>query len=257
MDQTSPVRLGYSKIGEGLGAPVVFIHGFGGRRESWSDLQQRVSKYAQTIAFDLPGHGQSIDYPDFGPPKVAARAIIAELQCMGHNKVHVIGHSMGGAVSSLIALFQPELVASLTLLAPGGFGDEINVVALNQIPDAATPDQLAIAMKCFFGPGTELESEAFDALFDVMQLPGARQALRHIANIVFKGGVQGTLPLADLGQLGIPIDVIWGTLDEIIPAHHANGLPPGFNTHIYSGIGHMLAEEIPDEVERLIANKLG
>ena len=132
---------------------MVFIHGFGGRRESWSDLQQRVSKYAQTIAFDLPGHGQSIDYPDFGPPKVAARAIITELQRMGHNKVHVVGHSMGGAVSSLIALFQPELVASLTLLAPGGFGDEINVVALNQIPDAATPGPIGNCDEVFFWTG--------------------------------------------------------------------------------------------------------
>ena len=257
MDQTPSVRLGYTSVGEKSGALVVFIHGFGGRRDSWGDLQQRIAKFAPTLAFDLPGHGQSVNYPDFGPPKVAARAIIAELHRMGHDKVHVVGHSMGGAVSSLIALFQPKLVASLTLLAPGGFGTEINFDILNSFISAQSKEQLADTMQLFYGPDAVFDDGIAEEQFEQLQLPGARDALRHIAGIVFKGGVQGTLPLADIGRLGIPIDVIWGTLDKIIPVDQAAGLPPGFNTHIFSGVGHMPAEEIPDEVERLIAAKLG
>ena len=52
-------------------------------------------------------------------------AISADLAARGLNRVHIAGHSMGGAVAALLAIGEPEHFASVTLFAPGGFGEQI------------------------------------------------------------------------------------------------------------------------------------
>ena len=114
------------ETGKGDGAPVVLLHGFGGSHRAWTPIQQSLSAETRVLAYDLPGHGDSFGFPDAGPPKVAANAILADLDARGIASAHFAGHSMGGAIAALTALFQPQRVASLTLLSPGGFGPEIN-----------------------------------------------------------------------------------------------------------------------------------
>ena len=141
----------YIEMGVANGAPVLLLHGFGGRADNWSDLQKRLSADKSTLAFDLPGHGGSLGFPEAGEPKVAARAIIAELKKRSIEKAHLVGFSMGGAIASLVGLFSPDVVASLTLLAPGGFGPEINYRMLQAYADAADEQTLRLVMPQFFG----------------------------------------------------------------------------------------------------------
>ena len=105
---------------------VVLLHGFGGCHDIWREVTATLAPGIRTLAYDLPGHGLSLDFPGSGPAKTAARAVLADLAARGIARVHVAGHSMGGAVATLMALAEPETIASLTLLAPGGFGPEIN-----------------------------------------------------------------------------------------------------------------------------------
>jgi pyruvate dehydrogenase E2 component (dihydrolipoamide acetyltransferase) len=57
--------------------------------------------------------------------------------------------------------------------------------------------------------------------------------------------------LAELGS--IPVQVIWGANDEILPVHHAEALPPDVRTHVLPDAGHMPQMEKAAEVNRLIA----
>ena len=111
-------RLGARVMGNG-GRTVVLLHGFGGSHSTWTDIQPALARDATVIAYDLPGHARSLDYPGAGPATVAAKAVAADLTAGGRGRVHLVGHSMGGAVATLIAMRSPERVASLTLLAPG------------------------------------------------------------------------------------------------------------------------------------------
>ncbi|MGT2467378.1 alpha/beta fold hydrolase [Mesorhizobium atlanticum] len=98
---------------------------------------------ARVLAYDLPGHSHSLQCEGMGGAKPAARAILADLAARQLTKVHLVGHSMGGAVATLMALADSGRVASLTLLAPGGFGPEINAALLRRYAAASGRERSA------------------------------------------------------------------------------------------------------------------
>jgi pimeloyl-ACP methyl ester carboxylesterase len=56
--------------------------------------------------------------------------------------------------------------------------------------------------------------------------------------------------------LPIPVSVVWGMLDGVLPVHQSNDLPPHFVLHLVPGAGHMLAEEAPELVTQIIRRNL-
>jgi pyruvate dehydrogenase E2 component (dihydrolipoamide acetyltransferase) len=240
------------EMGKGAGAPVVFLHGFGGLAESWTALQTRVSAHKTTLAFDLPGHGGSLNYPDFGEPKVAARAVIDELSARNIKKAHLLGFSMGGAISCLIGLFAPEKVASLTLLAPGGFGPEINHRLLQTYAACETDAEFRQTLPHFYGYNAQIPDEIYQDAVTARQQKGATAALQKIANLLFDGKEQGVIPLGPLVKAGMPIKVLWGRQDNVLPTRQANALPGEIATHVFDNTGHMIGEEQGDAVFRAV-----
>ncbi|MEP1209002.1 MAG: alpha/beta fold hydrolase [Rhizobiaceae bacterium] len=236
--------------------PVLFLHGFGGVGAQWWGLQTAISFKAPTLAYDLPGHGNSVAYPDAGPPALAARAVIADLQARDIQKVHLVGHSMGGAISSLIALMAPGLVASMTLLAPGGYGTELNHSALLDWASARSTSELEAVMPRFFGPDYVLPEKMIEYQVQLRAQPGLVESLMSIAEGLFEGGVQGKLPVDDLLELGLPMSVIWGQLDDIVPVSHADQLRDRVELHLLDRVGHSPVEEAPDLVRETIVSRV-
>lgn len=245
-------RLFCIEMGDAAGAPILLLHGFGGRAENWSGLQKRLSLQKTTLAFDLPGHGGSLNFPDAGEPKVAARAIIAELEHRNIKKVHLVGFSMGGAIASLVGLFAPEVVATLTLLAPGGFGPEINHRMLQAYARADSVQSFRMIMPQFFGFSAEVTDEFINSEVESRSIPGMTESLIRIADLLFDGSKQGVIPIQPLTEIGVPIKVLWGTQDNILPTRQAHKLPGLVATHVFPNTGHMLLEELPEESYRLI-----
>ena len=240
---------------------VVFLHGFGGCAAQWDAMQKSIAPHCHTIAFDLPGHAGSLGHPDFGPPKVAAKAVIAELTNRGFSEWHLVGHSMGGAVSSLIALFAPDHVKSLTLLAPGGFGPEIDDVSLAEWSKAKTAADFQALLPRFFADGYSIPAEMIDMHVAQRQQDEAIEALQSIADQVFENGRQGRLPLDAVIGGAYPVTLIWGTQDTIIPVSQARSLQDNADRGeleliIVEGMGHMPAEEAPELVEKVILGNL-
>ncbi len=240
------------EMGDANGAPILLLHGFGGFADNWANLQQRLATDKSVLAFDLPGHGQSLSYPDAGEPKIAARAIIAEMEKRNIAKAHIVGFSMGGAIASLIGLFAPERVASLTLLAPGGFGPEINHKMLQAYARADNEKAIRQILPQFFGFSAKISETRIKAELAARQQPGITQSLCKIADLLFDGSKQGVIPIAPLLEIDVPIKVLWGTQDNILPTRQAHKLPGLIATHVFSDTGHMLIEEQPDAVYRLV-----
>jgi pimeloyl-ACP methyl ester carboxylesterase len=104
----------------GTGDPtLVFLHGFGGRIESWGSLLERVN-CGRRIAVDLPGFGASSRPDRPYTLERQARTVVGVLDAMGIARAVLVGFSMGGGVAAVVAARDPGRVATLVLLAPAG-----------------------------------------------------------------------------------------------------------------------------------------
>ncbi|WP_296599582.1 alpha/beta fold hydrolase, partial [Roseibium sp.] len=186
------------------GAPVVLLHGFGGDRQTWLNIQTALASKKRSIAFDLPGHGEALDWPRIGNAGVSAKAVGQSLEALELTRVHLVGHSMGGAVAALIALRNPDLVASLTLLAPGGFGSEINHRLLRRYAAATDADTMETLLEQFFGWEFKLPKFLARTAAESRARPGAAATLEAIADEIIDGSVQKTLPRDELAALPMP-----------------------------------------------------
>jgi pyruvate dehydrogenase E2 component (dihydrolipoamide acetyltransferase) len=235
---------------------VVLLHGFAGSHHVWDSVQDRLAAQARMIAYDLPGHGGSLSWPDAGPAKIAARAVLGDLSRRGLDQVHIAGHSMGGAIAALIALAEPRRVASLCLFAPGGFGPEINQRLLFRLAAARSETEIRDALDAMCGFDTRVTDTAVRASAQARAVPGQVEKLVEIAGVIARNGRQGEIPRDKLAGLAMPVAIAWGTLDPVLPFHQSNDLPPLFGLHSLTGAGHMLIEETPDLVTELIRRQL-
>lgn len=108
-------RLHYSETGRRSGPPVLMIQGLGADKHLWDVQRLALARGYRTLALDNRGAGRS-DKP-FGVYTIEQMAddAVAVLDHAGVDDAHVIGASMGGVISQVIALRHPERVRSLTL----------------------------------------------------------------------------------------------------------------------------------------------
>lgn len=222
---------------------LVLLHGFGGQAMDWYDIQPDLARDARVLAYDLPGHARSLDHPAAGSASGMAKAILADLDARGIARAHVAGFSMGGAVATLMALRAPERVASLTLLAPGGFGPEISGERLARLAAPGSTDGLRAALNAMCAPGFEMPTKVIAVVAAMQSVTGQREKLVEIAGKISKDDRQGEIPRASLAGLAMPVTVVWGTADPVLPFSQSENLPETFRLVVLPGVGHMLTEE--------------
>lgn len=105
----------------GTGAPLVLIHGIGHRRQIWNPLLDELTRRYDVFTIDLSGFGESPVYPrghSYSMPNACAH-LAEQFEKWGIEKPHVVGNSLGGAIS--LELGVRGLVSSVTALSPAGF----------------------------------------------------------------------------------------------------------------------------------------
>ena len=160
---TQSGRLRYAERA-GEGDPIVFIHGFGGDLNNWLFNLDAVGAGRPVFALDLPGHGGSTK--TIPNPGLAALADAVEqfLEAMGLANVHLVGHSMGGAVACAVALRDQGVVKSLTLVSPAGFGPEINTSYIDGFVAAESRRDLKPVLKDLFADQDLVSRQMVDDL---------------------------------------------------------------------------------------------
>jgi 3-oxoadipate enol-lactonase len=106
-------RLHYEALGDG--PPVLLIHGLGTDTRGWALQRAAFARRYRTITFDNRGAGRS-DKP-LGPYSLLQMAddTVAVLDAAGIESAHVIGASMGGVLTQMVATRHPERVRSIVL----------------------------------------------------------------------------------------------------------------------------------------------
>jgi pyruvate dehydrogenase E2 component (dihydrolipoamide acetyltransferase) len=252
-------RIRYLALGEGAGVPILFVHGFGGDLNNWQFNQEALAADRPTYAPDLPGHGGSTKDLGAGHVHVGALAgaVVDFLDAKGIARAHLVGHSLGGAIALDMALNHTDRVASVTAICSAGLGPEINMAYIDGFMAATRRKQLQPVLEMLVADPAMVSREMIEDVLKFKRLDGVEAALNRIIDDTFAGGQQALQLTGRLGELTVPVQVIWGREDRIIPARHAEGLPSKVHVHVLDGAGHMVHMEKAAEVNDLIQNFTG
>ena len=234
------------------GEPIILIHGFGGDMNAWMFNQDALAADCSVYTLELPGHGGSSKDVGDGSLDVLTEAVEAVMDVAGADHVHLVGHSLGGAVALQVALDHPGKIGSLTLIAPAGLGSEINGDYISGFVAAQRRKEIKpLAQQLFADPSIVSRSMVED-LLKSKRIDGVDAALAAIAGCQFADGAQTLDLAARADDLDVPVQIIWGSDDAIIPVSQADNLA-GASVHRIDGAGHMPMMEKAAEVNDLIA----
>ncbi len=248
-----PIR--YLVHGEG-GKPVLLVHGFGGDLNAWMFNQPALADGRAVYAIDLPGHGGSTKDVGDGSVDHLGQIVLGLIDGLGLEHVHLVGHSLGGAITLTMALAAPGRFASLTLIAPAGLGPEINGGYISGFVAAERRKDMKPLVQQLFSDGSLVTRQMVEDILRSKRIDGVDAALATIATAQFDGDHQKLDLAARAGDLDVPTQIIWGADDRIIPASQARNLA-GAKVTVIDDAGHMPMMEEAGEVNQLITQIAG
>lgn len=259
----------------GSGPAILLVHGIGDNSTTWTGIHAKLAQRFTVIAPDLLGHGKS-DKPRADYSVAAyANGMRDLLSVLDVERVTVIGHSLGGGVAMQFAYQFPQLVDRLILVGAGGVTKDVNVVfRLASLPLGA--EALALLRLPMVRPtvqvvgrvlGLAIGSTALGRdlpnvlrILDDLPEPTASSAFTRTLRAVvdWRGQIVTMLDRCYLTQ-AIPVQIIWGSRDVVVPVHHArlaHAAMPGSHLEIFEGSGHFPFHDDParfiDTVQRFI-----
>jgi pyruvate dehydrogenase E2 component (dihydrolipoamide acetyltransferase) len=250
-------RLRYLELGEGDGAPVLLVHGFGADLNTWMFNQPALAAGRRALALDLPGHGGSAKEVGAGDAENLTDAVEGALETLDIKRVHLVGHSMGGAIAALLASRRPERVASLTLIASAGLGPEINTSFIDGFVGASRRREATEVLGLLMHDPALVSRAMVEDVLRYKRLDGVSSVLAKIAEVWFAGGRQSLDLRGRIAALVMPVQLVWGREDRIIPVAHAEAVANHLPVRILDAAGHLPHMEKAGEVNRLIDQFIG
>lgn len=107
----------------GRGPVLVLVHGFMSGRQYWNRQIEQLQNDFEIIAFDNQGYGDKTDLPGHDSIERFAADILQQLEALGVERFHLLGHSMGGMIAQEIAISAADRVDKLILFGTGPRGD--------------------------------------------------------------------------------------------------------------------------------------
>ena len=264
----------YAEAGADSGGPVVLlVHGIASRASQWEQVLSLLGETCHVLAPDLLGHGLSAkprgDY-SLGAHACGIRDLLAAL---GHDRVSLVGHSLGGGIAMQFAYQFPERVERLALVCSGGLGKEVSVfLRAATLPGAdlvlpllagrwvrqgaASLGRLLHQARVTVPTGLEECLVGFGSLSD----RGSREAFVHTARSVLDPAGQ-RVDARDRLYLAadLPLFVVWGRKDAIIPVSHGEALArsvPGTTLEVFEQSGHFPHLTEPARLAEVLADWL-
>jgi pimeloyl-ACP methyl ester carboxylesterase len=259
--------------------PIVLVHGASGNLNDLRlALGDRLAGNRHVILVDRPGHGWS-DRPggvaDASPARQAA-LIMEALDRMNVRRFVLLGHSLGGAVASALALAWPDRVAGLVLLAPvthpwkGSSISWYNVVLSTPVIGRLFAYTVALPLSFLLLDGGVASVFApQSAPADYVRRAAIRLLLRpaqFVANAQDIAALKAfvTVQMSRYAEIGMPTVIVTGSADATVsPQLHARAFAaavPRARLVMLAGIGHMPHHVEPDEVvaavEQLAARQI-
>jgi pimeloyl-ACP methyl ester carboxylesterase len=264
-------RRAYALGGREIGtAPaLLLLHGLACDKQTWDPVWKRLGERYTVVAPDLLGHGES-DKPrgDYSPGGYA-NGMRDLLTVLGIDKVTPVGHSFGGAVAMQFAYQYPERTERLVLVDPGGLGPEVSPLiralglpgydlALRVLTMPGVRQTQVAAMRLLAATGLR-EFRDFGevaTILDNFQDPGKRYAVHKLVSGVIDWRGQN-VTMRDRAYLteAMPLCVVWGADDRVLPASHADlvrEVAPRARVTVMADAGHFPHRDHPAEFVDLV-----
>jgi pimeloyl-ACP methyl ester carboxylesterase len=265
--------------------PALFVHGLGGSAHNWTDLAALLRNRLAIDALDLPGHGRSPaavrrDYS----PEAHAQVVVEYLEVSDRGPVHLVGNSMGGLISIIVASRRPDLVRTLTLISPAVPDNRVRVFPLQHNREAAVlavpfvgdavmrrvvrarAPEVRVATTialCFHDKSRYPEQrmrEAVDEARARLDMPWANDAfLRSMRALGRSQLLHGRTGWAAMRAIKAPTLVVWGDKDRLVApdlAPYVAAAIPDARLLILPDIGHVAMMEDPPLTARGIVGLL-
>jgi pimeloyl-ACP methyl ester carboxylesterase len=231
-------------------------------------IRQLAKKYT-VIAPDLLGHGQSdkprADYSVGG----YANGMRDLLTVLGVDKVTVVGHSLGGGVAMQFGYQFPERTERIILVAPGGLGPEVTpliravslpgfnqVMGLLTLPGVRHLGKAGLHALARTGLTATHDLDEVAEIYESFHDPRARKAISHVVRAVVdtRGQLVTMVDRAYLTQ-AMPMLVVWGEQDMVIPVKHARTaatVAPGAMVEVLGNSGHFPHKDHPERFVKIV-----
>jgi len=250
-------RLAFDQIGDG--APVVFLHGIGGNRTSWTSQQLAMADICTAISWDARGYGRSDDYE--GPLNFSdfSDDLARLLDFNGIERAHLVGLSMGARILMDFFPRHRERVATLVLcdcffsyekaLSPE---KRQEFIELRQKPlkEGKSLAELAPALiKSLVGPNCSeaARQQLHQSILDIH----VESYLKTIAATVTYD-VSGSLK-----EFNVPVQLIFGEHDQLTPPSIGQTMlekMPSAQLAVIENAGHLSNMEQPDAFNEILRN---
>lgn len=229
----------------GQGETVFLIHGFQSNKDIWSRFAGQLTNQYHVIAIDLPAHGDSTILMDkrYTIPEQArlVAAIMDKLQLT--QPVHVMGHSMGGAIAFHLAANAPGHVKTLVLMNAAGVIAPQPSGLMRELAKGKNP--LIVRKK------DDYEAMLAFTMSDAPYIPSpmiselTREAIGReaIATKIFADLDPKFSPKAEeiLPRVKVPVLVLWGDEDKVVDVSSTEVFKkwlPRSEVVIMKGVGH-------------------
>jgi pimeloyl-ACP methyl ester carboxylesterase len=230
---------------------LILVHGFGSNKDSWLKFSDELKDEFKIAALDLPGHGesffeQSLEYT-INNQAGWLRDFMDSLEI---EKAHLIGNSMGGAISLKFASKFPKKITTLTLIDSAGI--------------FKTETEFTKALEKGENPLVVENKKEFDELMDLVMekkpyIPGPVYKVLAEKKINRKSKDQKIFndmskDIYDLSgeaeNLKIPALILWGEKDKILNVD--NGFEFGKKIKkskvvVFEKTGHLPMMEVPEK----------
>ncbi|MGM1018508.1 MAG: alpha/beta fold hydrolase [Actinomycetota bacterium] len=247
----------------GEGEPLILLHGTPFSSYIWRDIVPVLARDHAVYVWDMLGFGASSKTPADISLRRQASIFVDLLRHWGLSSPRVIAHDVGGVVALRAHLLHDVDFRSLKLIdaaSVAGWGSGGFFQAVRTHPEAfsALPDWASAALieaKIRSGSHEGLRGEALAMYTAQWASPEATLAFyRQYA----QGGEEHTDDLQHLlPSMTIPLHIIWGARDEWLDLDYArrlvDTLPPSTRFSVIEGAGHMVPEDRPGELLRLLS----
>jgi pimeloyl-ACP methyl ester carboxylesterase len=227
----------------GSGDPLILLHGGMCTAETFDGQTPALAEHFRVYLPERRAHGRTADVPGPITYEIMAQDTIAFIEAVGIGRAHLVGWSDGALVGLLVALWRPELVGKLVLMAQNvnweGMRPELASFA-GHMTKAMVPPNLKQAYEALSPDG-----------------PDHLDAVLH--KMLALWNTDPAFPLSDLERISAPALVLAADDDITLSIEHAAAMQralPDSQLAVVPGASHAVPMEKPELVNRLILDFL-